>query len=73
MKIAPDTASNTTNWSLSILDIQTGQETHCSFAVPNTDPKASFYGAPCGADANYAYRISWGCNGNADSAVMTVC
>jgi hypothetical protein len=71
--IAPDTASNSTNWALSILDIQTGQETHCSFAVPSTDPTTSFYGKPCGADANAAFGISWGYNGNADSAVMTVC
>lgn len=50
-----------------------GKKTSCSLPSPTSDPSASFYGIPCGADASANYKISWGYNSDADSAVMTVC
>ncbi len=68
----PDASKNTTEWQFSLLDSESGQETPCSVAAPTSDPVASFYGVPCGDNAS-PFKISWGYNPTADSAVMTVC
>ena len=70
----PDTSKNTTEWQFSLHDSESGQETPCSVAAPTSDPVASFYGVPCAAgDSASPFKISWGYNPTADSAVMTVC
>lgn len=81
-KTDPDIATNTTNWTFSIIAVAAGDndsssssssDTTCSFTVANSDPRANFYGVPCDAEAKSGFTISWGYNGEADSAVMTVC
>ncbi|KAK4103807.1 hypothetical protein N658DRAFT_504656 [Parathielavia hyrcaniae] len=70
---SPNGKPNTTDWVFSVLDSQTGQEANCSLSVSDNGPSASFYGVPCGRGDNANFRISWGYNGAADSAVMTAC
>ena len=70
----PDFSKNTTEWQFTLLDTETNQETPCSVTSPIADPIASFYGVPCAAGDNKTpFKISWGYNPTADSAVMTVC
>ncbi|KAK4032738.1 hypothetical protein C8A01DRAFT_40827 [Parachaetomium inaequale] len=68
----PDIGANTTKWQFTVVD-GAGKETHCSLAAPTSDPVGSFYGIPCGTDADANFKASWGYNDDADSAVMTVC
>ena len=73
-RAVPDFSKNTTEWQFTLLDTETNQETPCSVTSPIADPIASFYGVPCAAGDNITpFKISWGYNPTADSAVMTVC